>query len=58
MSSPSSWPSAACAREASFLALEKLREDAGVGIPLQNGPRLGEHRPSSGSIATHGVYLG
>ena len=32
------------------------REDAGVGIPLQNGSRLGEHRPGLGSIATHGVY--
>ena len=40
-----------------FLTLEELGEDAGIGISLQKGPRLGEYRPSFGSIATHGVYL-
>src|SRR5829696_2794676 len=39
-----------------FLALDKLREDAGVGIPLHNGPRLGEHRPGSGAIAAFGAH--
>src|SRR5829696_4252852 len=39
-----------------FLALDKLREDAGVGIPLHNGSRLGEHRPGSGAIAAFGAH--
>src|SRR5919112_2522120 len=39
-----------------FLALDKLREDAGVGIPLHNGPRLGKHRPGSGAIAAFAAH--
>src|SRR5215211_1363020 len=41
-----------------FLALEELREHAGVGKGVQDGPRLGEHRPGSGTIAARGPYRG
>src|SRR5215217_1663748 len=39
-----------------FLALEKLREHAGVGKSFQDGPRLGKRLPTSGPVATLGPH--
>src|SRR5829696_5368508 len=42
--------------ELPFLALQKLGEDACIGIPLQNGSRLGEHLACSATIAAFGAH--
>src|SRR3712207_533102 len=39
-----------------LLALQMLGEEAGVRIPLKDGPRLGEYLASTASVAEAGVH--
>ena len=56
VSSPLSCPSLGLRERSLLLAIEKLGEYAGVRIVVQHAPRLGEHRPAPGSVATRGSY--